>query len=383
MLLVWFLGGRWICTEAQTSDKPWMIGLSYTLIDYQGPLTNNYGKFNLMDPGGTISAHTYLNNLLNLSINTTFAPNVVYPESRERFLQTSLIDVNAVAQFKSNGTIFDEGAFFAPYFSTGFGLNSASNITRIYIPATVGIRLQITESFGLNLEATYKQRLQPDAFQNMSFSGGLVFTLPTPAPKRKTTQDKDEGRKDSDGDGVPDDIDKCPDVKGMQTYLGCLPPEKEDQEPSVEQTLETDAGMFDTGFEEESEPVMPEPQKEITYQDREFIQNAMNRIYFETASSDLLPSSYPTLDSVAMIMRQYPQMKLEVRGYTDNTGSYEINQVLSVMRAYEVKYYLVKQKGIKMRRITSDGYNENNPIASNDTEKGRQLNRRVEFRIIE
>ncbi len=381
MLLIWFLGGRWISSAAQTSDKPWMIGLSYTLIDYQGPLTNNYGEFNQMDPGGVISAHAYLNDLLNLSINTTFAPNVVYPESSERFLQTSLIDVNAVAQFKSNGTIFDEGAFFAPYFSTGLGLNSASNITRIYIPATVGIRLQITESFGFNVEATYKQRLQPEAYQNMTFSGGLVFTLPTPVPERKTSQKEDEGRQDSDGDGVPDNIDKCPNIKGMQTYLGCLPPEQEDPKPAVEQTLETDAGMFDTGFEEEIS--MSKPPKEITYQDREFIQDAMNRIYFETASSDLLPSSYPTLDSVAMVMQQYPQMELEVRGYTDNTGSYEINQVLSVMRAYEVKYYLVKQKGIKMRRITSDGYNENNPIASNNTEKGRQLNRRVEFRIIE
>ncbi len=378
VLCVSLLVGRWIPSFSQTSEQPWMIGLSYTLLDYQGPILGNYFDFKSMNPGGTVSAHTYINNALNLSINTFFSPDVVYPETEERFLETSLIDVNALISLKSNGTIFEEDAFFAPYIATGFGLNSASNINRVYVPAVFGVRLQITDKFGVNFQATYKQNLKSTDIQNMTFSGGVVFTLPTPE-KTKKPKEKEDPRKDSDGDGVPDDIDKCPDVKGMQTYLGCPPPEQEKKEPAIDQTLETDTDMMDN--QNDSDGL--DEYRPISGQDRQFIQNAMNRIFFETASSNLLPSSYPTLDSVAMIMNRYPSMKLDVRGYTDNRGSYDINQVLSVMRAYEVKYYLVKQQGIKMRRITSNGYNQENPIASNETPEGRKLNRRVELHVVE
>jgi len=364
-------------SQAQSPDKPWMIGLSYTLIDYRGPLTGEYGAFEFMDPGGTFSAHTYVNTFMDITLNSTFAPNVEYPVTQERIVTTSLIDVNAVAHFKSNGTIFEEESFFAPYIATGIGVNSASNITRVYVPASLGIRLRITDGFGINLEATYRQKFKSEDVQNMSFSGGIVFSLPT---QQKKSKEEDDGIKDRDGDGVPDDVDKCPDEKGMQTYLGCPAPEEEEPEPVIDEELGTEYQFEDTDPVVDQEPVANIP---VSAEDRQFLDDAKDMIFFQTGSTDLLSKSYPTLDRVADIMNRYPQINLEVAGHTDNLGTYEINQVLSVMRAYEVKYYLVKQKGIKMSRIKSDGYNSQEPIASNDTEEGRSKNRRVEFRIIE
>ena len=384
LLAAFFLANTCYQGVAQTSNKPWFLGLSYTLVDYQGPVLEDasYFQFADMNRGGTISAHAYVNNFLNISFNTLFAPTVNYPVTappvQENFLETSMIDANAVAVFKSNGTIFEETSFFAPYVSAGFGLNSASNIARFYIPASIGIRLQISEGFGLNLEGTYKQGLKSEDYQHMAFSGGIAFTLPTPAPKNPRTpkeENKPDENMDSDGDGVPDHRDRCPDEPGLQSYLGCPPVEPEVDETFVERP--------ETTTETAPTPTYrPEPAGP-TQAELDFLSESLpSGIFFGVNSSNLLPESYPALDSLASIMNRYPSMRLKVTGHTDDRGSYEINQVLSVMRAFEVKYYLVKQKGIKMRRITSDGVNSQYPIAPNDTEANRKKNRRVEFELL-
>lgn len=82
-------------------------------------------------------------------------------------------------------------------------------------------------------------------------------------------------------------------------------------------------------------------------------------------------------------MAENPRLKVEIAGHTDNIGTAAYNMQLSQRRAEAVKDYLVK-KGIDPRRITAKGYGKTRPLASNDDEKeGRELNRRVEFRVIE
>jgi len=77
---------------------------------------------------------------------------------------------------------------------------------------------------------------------------------------------------------------------------------------------------------------------------------------------------------------EQPSIKVEVAGYTDSLGNNSINQSLSKRRANSVAIQLIKQ-GVDATRITSKGYGENNPIASNKTEAGRKINRRVELKI--
>ncbi|WP_080237634.1 OmpA family protein [Spirosoma rigui] len=107
----------------------------------------------------------------------------------------------------------------------------------------------------------------------------------------------------------------------------------------------------------------------------------LNNIFFDTGKSELRPESGPELDRLVVTFNESPKMVIEVRGHTDNTGSNEINAKLSQDRADAVREYFIS-KGIEPDRIASKGFGETKPVATNDTDDGRQQNRRVEFIII-
>ena len=104
-------------------------------------------------------------------------------------------------------------------------------------------------------------------------------------------------------------------------------------------------------------------------------------ILFETGKSTIKPGSFASLNEVVEAMKQKPLMKIEVAGHTDNVGEETANQKLSESRAASVKNYLAK-KGIASSRITSKGFGESKPVASNDSEEGRAKNRRTEIRVL-
>ena len=107
------------------------------------------------------------------------------------------------------------------------------------------------------------------------------------------------------------------------------------------------------------------------------------RVYFESNEVELTSDSKAILEKVARMLRENPEVKVEVRGYTDAPGSQESNLILSENRAGIVKAYLVKIHGIEESRLKFRGYGESDPVGDNSTRDGRSLNRRVEFRIIE
>lgn len=104
-------------------------------------------------------------------------------------------------------------------------------------------------------------------------------------------------------------------------------------------------------------------------------------ITFGTAQSDISASFYPVLKSIATSLKEYNNSTIVVVGHTDNTGTFEKNQVLSEQRAYSVASYFVSE-GITQDRIQAIGAGPRQPIADNNTEQGRQTNRRVEIQII-
>jgi outer membrane protein OmpA-like peptidoglycan-associated protein len=108
----------------------------------------------------------------------------------------------------------------------------------------------------------------------------------------------------------------------------------------------------------------------------------LNNILFETGKSVLTRSSYTELDHLLVILNDNPNMKIEISGHTDNTGSAAINLRLSGERAKAVVDYLTG-KGIDRSRLTSRGYGSTQPVADNSTSQGRAKNRRVEFKILE
>ncbi|GAB4412244.1 MAG: hypothetical protein OHK0039_18060 [Bacteroidia bacterium] len=391
---------------AQTSDSRWMAGLSATFLDYQGPLTGDYLRVRSYDPGISMAAYAFLNPWMNLSITSSFVPETMYPMSTDNIIGTSLIDANALLRIKSNnGKLLQEDAFLAPYLAAGFGMNTASNNFRMYVPGGLGVRVQVSKNFSIQFESLYKFGLGEGNIQHLQHTAGFVFALPSkPAGgDDEDDDDEEEPRKgkalaDRDGDGVPDRDDICPDEKGMAMYLGC-PEEVEEEDTVVTPPKPTPPNEPhpNTGYKPAQGPTeiviggendggstSPAPAgnyKKMPADQLRFIEEAAGRIYFEAGSDQLTPESVKVLNEVAAILKQYEAYELQVLGHTDNTGDQAKNLILSIKRAFKVKYFLVYEHNIKMARITSDGYSSVAPVSDNGTEEGRRLNRRVEFKV--
>lgn len=106
-----------------------------------------------------------------------------------------------------------------------------------------------------------------------------------------------------------------------------------------------------------------------------------NTISFQPSSSELTYGSKKTLLPVAESFNSQKDLKIEIAGHTDSIGSAEYNQGLSQQRANSVREFFIDQ-GIESSRLTAVGYGEMQPVTENDTESGRAMNRRVEFRLL-
>ncbi|MGF6443516.1 OmpA family protein [Paraburkholderia youngii] len=106
--------------------------------------------------------------------------------------------------------------------------------------------------------------------------------------------------------------------------------------------------------------------------------NIPSSVTFDTSSYAIKPTFAPVLDQLAQTLQQNPEVVASVVGHTDNTGSLQYNQTLSVNRAQSVTGYLT-QRGIPPQRLSATGMGPNQPIADNNTEAGRAANRRVEI----
>jgi outer membrane protein OmpA-like peptidoglycan-associated protein len=114
--------------------------------------------------------------------------------------------------------------------------------------------------------------------------------------------------------------------------------------------------------------------------DRGWILTLKNELLFDAGGATLKPGAQRALDNLAQFLTKYPDRDIAIEGFTDSTGTKELNQQLSEKRAWAVKAALVA-RGIQSTRIDARGYGPSFPVASNGTPTGRQLNRRVEIVI--
>jgi outer membrane protein OmpA-like peptidoglycan-associated protein len=119
----------------------------------------------------------------------------------------------------------------------------------------------------------------------------------------------------------------------------------------------------------------------VTRQGDHITLNMPSNITFSTGSAELSASFLKVLDGVALVLKKYDKTIVEVDGHTDSVGKSDYNQKLSERRATAVAQYLIG-KGIKQERTITVGAGETHPVASNDTESGRALNRRVELTLL-
>ncbi len=258
-------------------------------------------------------------------------------------------------------------------------------IREAYIPVGVGVKFKLSDrvAFDLGYDAKF---IDGDNFDGVYANGtskdkfsvvraGLEFSLGSKSkadlnwvnpvavmydelkdPSLRQEVDALKGRvtnveqgieglkKDSDGDGVADHLDKCPNTPAGVTVdgSGC-----EIKFPEGQGSTGTMAGV--------------------------------SNIQFEFNSSVLRTSSYSTLDNVSSALRADNAKSLQLDGHASAEGTDAYNMQLSVDRANAVKTYLVNS-GVDAKKVAVQGYGESRPIASNATEEGRVVNRRVEFR---
>lgn len=103
-------------------------------------------------------------------------------------------------------------------------------------------------------------------------------------------------------------------------------------------------------------------------------------VNFAFDKATLLPEAYPILYNAAELLLMNPDTKVEIQGYCDYIGSVEYNNKLSLRRAETVKMFLVS-KGVAQNRLTTVGFGKSKPVADNETEEGRAMNRRIEFKV--
>jgi len=184
---------------------------------------------------------------------------------------------------------------------------------------------------------------------------------------------------DNDADGIPDATDKCPkeaeDKDDFQDDDGCPDPDNDgdgvlDANDKCPKELETKNGFKDDdGCPDE----VPAAVKKFT--------GVIKGINFKVKSADIQKSSFKVLNDAVKVLKEYPDLRIEISGHTSSEGVAEKNQKLSEDRAASVKAYMVAQ-GIAENRITTIGYGSDKPIGLNSTPKGREQNRRIEFRLI-
>ncbi len=122
------------------------------------------------------------------------------------------------------------------------------------------------------------------------------------------------------------------------------------------------------------------PEKVITEEAKAKLDKFAKAIYFNSGKTTFRVGVSEKLDLIADIMKEFKDSNFSIDGHTDSQGSNKLNQTLSENRAKAVLDYLIG-KGIPTNRLSSKGFGEDNPIASNKTSKGRAQNRRVEINL--
>ena len=184
---------------------------------------------------------------------------------------------------------------------------------------------------------------------------------------------------DADKDGINDDDDKCPNQPGVARYEGCLTPDTDGDGVNDEKDkCPTVAGLQgNSGC-----PVKDEPMAIITEEIKQEVNRAAKNIFFEKGKATLLKKSFGSLAEVVKILKENESLRLDIEGHTDNTGVAKTNLKLSKSRANAVLNNLVKN-GIDKERLSAKGFGMLKPVATNKTAAGRAQNRRVVMSVVQ
>ncbi len=287
---------------------------------------------------------------------------------------------------------------FVPFFALGVGGIHYSRYSqdttdrednKLTLGYGLGVKYFLSDNWALRADVRHIMPVKADfdspddtMHNNLLATLGLTFAFggekpaPPPPPPAPVILD-------SDNDGVPDNLDKCPgtpagvavdkdgcpldsDNDGVYDYL--------DKCPGTPAGVKVDKDGCPPPVVQEVKP-QPKVEKEIIEKGRTTL-----KVLFDTNKSVIKKGYFADVDALAGVMQQYPDLNVTIEGHTDNVGKDAYNKKLSQRRADAVKAYLVK-KGIDANRLTAIGYGEERPIADNATKAGKAENRRVEAAV--
>ena len=323
-----------------------------------------------------------------------------------------------------------------PYVFGGFGKGQAKADGFEEVPMGLlevggGVRLWMTDALGVRLEGRalnwVRDESSKEGATHIMVGGGVTFALggtprdtdgdgvsdrkdKCPDTPKGATVNADGCPGDSDGDGVLDGLDACPGtLKGCTVDARGCPSDSDGDGvcDGLDQCADTPKGatVDARGCPSDSDgdgvmdgadkcPNTPAGAKvdaegcpiEISERETELLDTGMirlNDVNFETAKADILPESYATLDIVGQLLTRWPDLRIEIGGHTDSRGTAAYNQKLSEARAQSVLTYLLQKfPALKGDQYTAKGYGEAKPIAPNNNALNMAKNRRVEFKVL-
>jgi OOP family OmpA-OmpF porin len=273
--------------------------------------------------------------------------------------------------------------------------------TKVFVDRRFAIRLDLRDQISPRRGVSGGATNSIEALLGVSITLGRMRDRdvePTPEPEPRPSAPRDE-----DGDGLVEPEDRCPTTPGVAPD-GCPPVDADgdgfvgDDDACPQQAGVAPDGCPDRDADHDGilvpDDACPDQAEELNGFDDEDgcpdeVPDAVQRfsgrlegVSFELSRATLTKASLPVLDEAVKVLVQYPSVRIEVSGHTDNTGRREVNMRLSQSRADAVERYLVEH-GIDEGRIVTRGAGPDEPIDSNATREGRANNRRIEFRVLE
>ena len=346
-LLIMVIGS----VNAQDKNNPWAINVGANAIDtypvgdrarqagtnleIRGGLFEEF--YNVNDHWNILPSVSYIN--ISRYVGDGFVVGVTGTLNRIDKLGDSS-PVNELQQYAVDGAVSYSlkevigSTWFDPYLTAGAGYTWLDSQLTGGTPGFgtanggAGVRFWLSENFNVGFQSIYKHVFEDNGPLHFQHSASVGFAF---------------GGKDTDGDGIYDKDDACPEVAGTVANKGC---------PEVSVEVLNDLNV------------------------------QIKSVLFDYNAATVRAESYTTLDNVAKIMDEYPTTRFLIEGHTDDRGRDAYNLNLSDQRAASVRSYLTG-KGIAASRLESKGFGEARPVASNKTAAGRQENRRVELSIID
>ena len=444
--------------QAQDSNNPWAISFGANAVDTRAGASDKFAdkfdqpfavgeSWNILPSVSYLNVSKYVGSGFTFgvtgSVNKISKLTTLDPIDTQYGKNYVVTNPGNLAYYAADGTIrysfmnLINSKIIDPSLHVGGGYTWFGDQNTGTVNGGLGLTFWFSEQVGLALQSTYKHSFADITPSHMQHLAGLAFKFggkdtdgdgiydkddacpDVPGPKELNgcpdtdgdgILDKDDacpdvaglaafnGCPDTDGDGVQDSQDDCPDVAGLKSLNGC-PDADGDGIADKKDKCPTVAGPKENGGcpwpDTDGDGVLDKDDKcptvkgtvanhgcpEISEEQITKLNAYAKTILFDTGKFSFQKQTFPVLEAITAILKEYPTAKFSIEGHTDNVGKADFNQKLSDGRANAVKQYLI-DNGIDPFRLTSRGFGMDKPIDTNKTAKGKANNRRVEVKLV-